>query len=122
MRIIDVPISRRCPATKRPSIGYANNAAFGHMQPEENNIKNLEEKAKATGNRKKRETLKMNFSKDKKTRRKNKKTTNLGCGEDRTQKLRYVVQAMCTNMQGGAEEKNRKWKKAEVLPSIASSD
>ena len=87
------------------------------MQPEENNIKNLEEKAKATGNRKKRETLKMNFSKDKKTRRKNKKTTNLGCGEDRTQKLRYVVQAMCTNMRGGGQnKKNRKWKKSGGSP------
>ena len=64
---------------------------------------------------------KRTFQMTKKTRGKNKKNTDLEHGKDRTQILRYMVQAVCTHMRGG-EEKTAKGKKAEVLPSIAGSD
>ena len=54
-RTIDVPISRRCAATKRPSIEYTTNAAFGYMQPKEKTFKILE-KEKSKGHRKPNET------------------------------------------------------------------
>ena len=116
MRAIDVPISRRCAATKPPSIGYTTSAAFGYMQPKQKkNIQKILKKQRPQETEWKGKRSKRTFQMTKKTRGKNKKNTDLEHGKDRTQILRYMVQAVCTHMRGG-EEKNRKGKKSGSSP------